>query len=1039
MVNYFRYMSKYDHQAVERRWQQQWLKHKAFQTPEHPDPAKKRYVLDMFPYPSSAGLHVGHPEGMTATDILSRYLRLAGYDVLHPMGWDAFGLPAENFAIKSGKHPAETTGASVASFRRQIQSLGFSYDWSREVSTSDPAYYKWTQWLFEVLHRRGLVYKKKAPVNWCPKDQTVLANEQVVDGACERCGTAVVQKELAQWFFKVTAYADELLSSLDTLDWPEPIKHMQRNWIGRSEGAEIDFALANDEPIQKVLLCTNNPSKVERTRRLLREAGVAVEVVTPEDAGLEPVEVEEHGDLHENSLLKAKAYVGKTDLPTIGMDTGLFLDGVSMDPAKVRRNAFKGEREDSFTQEEIAALMQQYYRDIAAEHGGEVKGYFLDIITLVFPDGTTRVAESRRPLVFTDKLQGTVDPHFPLRNIFKATATDKYAAEHTPEEDLLDLQPYTRALVQVLQPSIHVFTTRPDTLFGVTYVVLAPEHALVSQLTTAEHKNDVEKYIETARTLKEIERTSTDREKTGVFTGSLAINPANGERVPIWVADYVLASYGTGAVMAVPAHDQRDQVFANRYSLPIKEVIKGFVRQPSDPNISRREKSGEGFVFTGKGVLVNSGSYDGKKSEVVRKEIVDDLAGKGSAHETVQYKLRDWLISRQRYWGAPIPVVVCAEHGEQLVPEKDLPVELPDDVDFKPTGESPLARSEKFMKNAKCAVCKKSARRETDTMDTFVDSSWYYLRYCDPKNSKRAFDHNKVAAWLPTDVYVGGAEHAVLHLLYSRFIYKALADAGELPARVGREPFTKLRNQGLILGEDGEKMSKSRGNVVNPDDVVAEYGADALRLYEMFLGPLEMVKPWSTKGIVGMTRFLDRVWLFAKKAEELQKKKLLISIPGKSRRIHLSVKKVTQDIEGFRFNTAISTLMEYFNERDFSSKISQANQLESNEVDLEAFKNFLILLLPFTPHLASECLTILGFSVEKITWPEFDSSLIVEASVEITVQVNGKRRATLTMPRGTNQEDATKAALADENTKKFVTGEPKKVIFVQDKIINFVV
>lgn len=1037
-------MPKYYTQAVERRWQQEWEARKAFRAPEHPDPAKKRYVLDMFPYPSSAGLHVGHPEGYTATDILSRYLRLRGYDVLHPMGWDAFGLPAENFAIKSGKHPAETTAASVASFRRQIQSLGFSYDWEREVNTSDPAYYKWTQWLFEVLHRRGLVYKKKAPVNWCPKDQTVLANEQVVDGACERCGTAVVQKELAQWFFRVTAYADELLSSLDTLDWPEPIKHMQRNWIGRSEGAEIDFTLANDEPIKKVLLATNNPSKVERVQFLLRDALPNIEIVTLEQEGIVAQDVVEDNDLAANATVKARAYFGKTSLPILGMDTGLFLEGAKIDPVKVKRNALGGKDEQQFSSEEVGRLMQEYYAKVAREHGGEIDGYFFDALSLVLPDGSVRGATSKRELVFTDQRHGKYDPHFPLRNLYRSKATGKVTAEQTQAEELIDLRPYTRALVQVLQPSIRVFTTRPDTLFGVTYVVLAPEHALVSQVTTAENKNDVEKYVESARTLKEIERTSTEREKTGVFTGSYAFNPANGERVPIWVADYVLATYGTGAVMAVPAHDERDYTFAKQLKLPVRHVIKppAVVVPPTSESAMGAAVFGhlggdvEHGCWTGEGALTNSGSYDGMQAEAAAKKIVDDLADRGSARETVQYKLRDWLISRQRYWGAPIPVVVCEEHGEQLVPEKDLPVELPDDVDFRPTGESPLARSEKFMKGAKCPVCKKPARRETDTMDTFVDSSWYFLRYCDPKNSKQAFDHKKVAAWLPTDVYVGGAEHAVLHLLYSRFIYKALADAQELPASVGREPFTKLRNQGLILGEDGEKMSKSRGNVVNPDEVVAEYGADALRLYEMFLGPLEMVKPWSTKGIVGMTRFLERVYDLTMAPNE----RMAGELTGGAREIidivrfqNKTVQLVTKDINNFRFNTAISSLMEFatFLRRSTSFRVESSFE--------EARKTLLILLFPFAPHLASECLDHLKFSVEKITWPEFDPALIVEASAEITVQVNGKRRATLTMPRGTNKEEATKAALADVNTRKFVTGEPKKVIFVADKIINFVV
>jgi leucyl-tRNA synthetase len=1024
-------MPKYDHAAVERKWQEEWKKHKAFQPSDTPDSQKKRYVLDMFPYPSSAGLHVGHPEGYTATDIVCRYLRLRGHDVLHPMGWDAFGLPAENFAIKSGKHPRETTEASIANFKRQIQSLGFSYDWSREVNTSDPGYYRWTQWLFEVLYRRGLAYKKMAPVNWCPKDQTVLANEQVVDGACERCGTTVEKKELAQWFFKVTAYAEELLAELDNLDWPEPIKTMQRNWIGRSEGAEIDFPLVTAEPIKKVLLATSNPSKVERTRRLVREAGLAVEVVTPQEIGIEPIEVHEDGDVHDNSLMKAQAYAGKTDLPILGMDTGLLLEGVTMDPAKVRRNALEGADEDSLSQEEIAQRMQKHYRGIAAERGGEVDGYFLDILTLVLPDGSTRVAESRRELVFVDELKGKVDPHFPLRNIFKSRATGKFAAEHSADEDLLDLRPYTRALTELLQPAIRVFTTRPDTLFGVTYVVLAPEHPWVSQLTVPEKMKDVDAYVRRAGKLKDIERTATDHEKTGVFTGSYAINPVNGERVPIWIADYVLATYGTGAVMAVPAHDERDFAFARAMKLPRKNVIKppSLMNTPAYETVASPGAWGhlgnelESECWTGEGTLMNSAPYDGLEAEVGAEKIVHDLAARGGARKTVQYKLRDWLISRQRYWGAPIPVVYCDDHGEQLVPEKDLPVELPDDVDFRPTGESPLARSKDFAKGAKCPVCKKTAQRETDTMDTFVDSSWYFLRYCDPHNKKKAFDHEKVAAWLPVDVYVGGAEHAVLHLLYSRFVYKALADAQELPQSVGREPFKKLRNQGLILGEDGEKMSKSRGNVVNPDEIVSRYGADAFRLFEMFLGPLEMAKPWSMQGIVGMTRFLDRVW----QIHQRDSRKHVELNPDFLRLLNQSIKKVGEDIESFRFNTAISQLM----------VLSKAFD-EQDGLDRRAFGIFLRLLLPFAPHLASECLNIQSQD-DPLAWPPIDPAMVEDLKVEITIQINGKRRAVITMPRGATQDDVVKAALADEKIKKYVTAEPKKVIFVQDKIMNFVV
>jgi len=774
-------MTTYNHQEIEKKWQQKWDEIQLYKTSD--SPKNKKYVLDMFPYPSGAGLHVGHPEGYTATDILTRFLRMNGYDVLHPMGWDAFGLPAENYAIKMGVPPAESTAQNIIRFREQIKSIGLSYDWSREVNTSTPEYYHWTQWLFLQLYKKGLAYKKEASVNWCPSDHTVLANEQVVDGKCERCGSVVEQKMLSQWFFKITDYADRLLNDLDKVDWPEPIKLMQKNWIGKSEGAEIEFEIENQE----------------------------------------------------------------------------------------------------------------------------------------------------------------------IR--------------------------------------IKVFTTRPDTLFGATYLVLAPEHSMVKNLESGiQNTHEVQAYIEATKKKTELQRTALEKDKTGVeLKGIKAINPATKEPIPVWIADYVLANYGTGAIMAVPAHDERDQQFATKFNLPIKVVVNE------------------------EGKLVDSDKYNGLDWTEAKSKIAKEFG-----NEKIQYKLRDWLVSRQRYWGAPIPIMYCADCGEQPVPENELPVLLPTDVDFKPTGESPIVRSKTFH-NAKCPKCGKDAKRDSDTMDTFVDSSWYYFRYTDPHNDKEFASREKINQWLPVDTYVGGAEHAVLHLLYARFFTKALKDFGLIDID---EPFAKLRNQGLIMGPDGEKMSKSRGNVVNPDEVITEFGADSFRMYEMFMGPLEDSKPWSTTGIVGIKRFLDKVWKFQQNFT-----------PSESvNTIHKLIKKITSDIEGFKFNTAIAAFMEFLNQNKHMSK--------------ENWETFLILLAPFAPHITEELWAQLGHtdSIHKQPWPKFDEKMVVDENATVVVQVLGRMRTTLQIPVGMTEEAVKEMAFADINVQKHIEGKSiVKVIFVPNKLINFVI
>ncbi len=829
-------MKKYNPKTIEKKWQKYWEEHQTFQTPENPK--NKQYILDMFPYPSGAGLHVGHPEGYTATDIIVRYKRMNGFDVLHPMGWDAFGLPAENYAIKEGVAPAITTQKNIDRFRKQIKAIGLSYDWSREVNTSEPEYYKWTQWLFLLFYKNGLAYKKEAYVNWCPKDNTVLANEQVVNGHCDRCGTQVEQRLLSQWFFNITKYAEELLSGLDTVDWPEPIKTMQRNWIGKSEGAEIDFS-----------------------------------IVIPAKAGI-------HSESGSGSRIKS----GMTE-------------------------------------------------------------------------------------------------------------------------------------------NIKVFTTRPDTIFGATYLVLAPEHTLVeNSKDQIQNWEEVDAYREATKKKVELERTALAKDKSGVeLKGLTAVNPATKESIPVWIADYVLASYGTGAIMAVPAHDERDFEFATKFGLPISPVINPGVISGDAPDASIRLTnilSGT-ECYIGFGRVINSGKFDGLSSEEAILKMAEEFGT-----QTIKYKLRDWLVSRQRYWGAPIPIIYCETDGMQPVPEGQLPVILPTDVDFKPTGESPLASSKTFHV-VNCPKCGKPATRDSDTMDTFVDSSWYFFRFADPHNEQEFASKKQLETWLPVDMYLGGAEHAVLHLLYARFFCKALRDLGYVSFN---EPFLKLRNQGLILGPDGNKMSKSKGNVINPDDVIEAHGADSLRMYEMFMGPLEDSKPWNTNGLVGLYRFLDRIWVWANQI--IKNKDQHISDSALAQKhLHKLIKKVTGDIESLSFNTAIASMMEFH------------NAVKDEPVSLESLKIFLKLLYPFAPHIVEELHELSGGTqtMQGESWPTFDPALIVESEVNIIIQVNGKVRDRIVLPSGSAEAAVRDAALQSDKIKTALGGAAvKRVVYVVDKLLNIV-
>ncbi|SLM18120.1 Leucine--tRNA ligase [uncultured spirochete] len=821
-------MAKYPFRDIEKKWQQRWEDEQTFRVVEDErfPKEKRRYVLDMFPYPSGAGLHVGHPEGYTATDIYCRYLRMNGYNVLHPMGFDAFGLPAENYAIQTGTHPAVTTYANINRFRTQIKSLGFSYDWSREVTTCDPEYYKWTQWIFLQLFKKGLAYEAEMPINWCPSCKTGLANEEVRDGHCDRCGTKVVRKRIRQWVLKITAYAERLLADLDTLDWPEPIKLMQRNWIGKSEGATVRFTIAQ-------------------------------------------------------SVASASADCAKS----------------------------------------------------------------------------------------------------------------------SAEGDQLE-----------------IYTTRPDTLFGATYMVLAPEHPFVPQITTAGQRAAVEAYIEEAAAKSDLERTDLAKDKTGVFTGAYAINPVNGARIPIWISDYVLISYGTGAIMAVPAHDSRDWDFAKKFNLPIIQVVAG----PDETGPFDKEPEA---CTDEEGVAVNSGEFDGLPTAEFKARISDWLEERGLGKKAVNYKLRDWLFSRQRYWGEPIPVVHCEKCGIVPLPEESLPLTLPEVKSYAPTGtgESPLAAIPEWV-NTTCPKCGGPAKRETNTMPQWAGSCWYYLRYLDPKNPKAFADRSKIDYWMPVDLYVGGAEHAVLHLLYSRFWHKVLYDLGLVNTD---EPFVRLVNQGMILGEDNQKMSKSRGNVINPDDIVESYGADAMRVYEMFMGPLEVSKPWSTAGLVGVSRFLERIWALSERpiVEEPPS-------PELEKLLHKTVKKVTNDTATLNFNTAISQMMICSNELAKLESLPRA-----------AWEPFVLLVAPYAPHLGEELWVKLGHegSVSKAPWPAYREELTHDEEKEIVVQVNGKVRSKFIAPAGTSKEDLIEMAWRAEKIAEWLAGkEIVKVIAVQDKLVSFV-
>ena len=810
----------YDHKSIESKWQKFWLENQTFKSEDISANKPKYYVLDMFPYPSGAGLHVGHALGYVATDIVARYKRMKGFNVLHPMGWDAFGLPAEQYAIKTGTHPKETTQQNVSNFKKQINSLGFSYDWSREINTTDPNYYKWTQWIFMQLYNKGLAYEQEVAVNWCPELKAVLANEEVVNGKSDIGGHPVIRLPMRQWILKITDYAESLLDGLDDLDWPENIKELQKNWIGKSEGVELGFEI----------------------------------------------------DGHNNA--------------------------------------------------------------------------------------------------------------------------------------------------------INVYTTRPDTLFGASYIVLAPEHTLIHSIVTDEQRSKVEAYIDETKKKSDFDRTEVNKDKTGVFTGSYAINPFSKEKIEIWIADYVLISYGTGAIMAVPGHDERDWEFASKYNLPIVEVVEG------------GDVSKAAFTAKGDAKIINSSndktlSMDGLTVDRAIKEAISFIEKNSIGRATVNYKLRDWLFSRQRYWGEPFPLI-HKDDSVELIQEKDLPVMLPEVENYKPSddGKSPLSLVKKWVE-VKDESSNIIGLRETNTMPQWAGSCWYFLRFTDPKNENEAWSKEKENYWMPVDLYIGGQEHAVLHLLYSRFWNHVLYDLGLVSTK---EPFKKLYNQGMILGDDGTKMSKSRGNVINPEEIMDEYGADSMRLYEMFMGPLNKSKPWSTKGLQGCYRFVNKLWSIIVDENGNLSKKIVDNDEGDKDTLflhHQTIKKLGEDIEDLHFNTAVSQLMIYCNHLQ-----------KCNTVSKKLIEELVIILSPFVPHIAEEFWSLLGQSqtISYQSWPQYSEDLIQLDEVTIAVQVNGKLRANINVSKDSNESDVISEAMSLENVKKFTSdGNIVKTIYVPNRLLNFVV
>ncbi|MDI6734205.1 MAG: alpha/beta fold hydrolase [Patescibacteria group bacterium] len=984
-------MKKYDFAKIEKHWQKEWEKEQVYFAQDK-SKKEKKYILVEFPYPSGEGLHVGHLRPYVAGDVYSRFLRMKGYEVMYPIGWDAFGLPAENYAIQQGIHPAITTVKNIKNVKVQLKSWGIGFDWSREVNTTDPEYYKWTQWIFLQLYKAGLVYEARGFINWCPKDKTGLANEEVVGGCCERCGVSVEKKELRQWYLKITDYAEKLLEGLKKLDWPEKIKIQQENWIGKSEGAEIDFKIKDGVAPFYVLLhgYTGSPSSnfFPWLKRELERCGA--KVYAPKLPNTDDPRVYDQVE----AVLKSVPFDKNTVL--VGHSLGGVVAMKILE--QLKKPVKKTILVSSFTKN---TFITEPFEPYAFDWKFDEKKIRVNAgIVHVLRDTT----DDTVPRYQADNIKQLIGGI-----IFDFTANEPHASGDKEPEIL-------RHCIDSLQ----VFTTRPDTLFGATYMVLAPEHELIRKLEVKiTNYGEVKKYISEAREKSEEERTN---EKIGVeLKGIKAINPANKKEIPVFVADYVLSGYGTGAIMAVPAHDERDFEFAKKYNLEIKKVILPvLIKNPlGSAQGVPLEVAIQSECWIGDGQLINSGKFDGMDSEKAKYEITKFVGGK----KKIQYRLRDWVFSRQRYWGEPIPLVHCEKCGVVPVPERGLPILLPEVKRYEPTGtgESPLAVIDSWV-NTKCPKCGGGAKRETNTMPQWAGSSWYYLRYADPNNKKEFANIDLLKYWLPVDAYFGGMEHTTLHLLYSRFWHEFLYNQKFVPTP---EPYIKRIPHGIILGSDGEKMSKSRGNVVNPNETIKKFGADSLRMYELFLGPHEAAVSWNEKGILGISRFLERVNKFFqiknKNSKDDESIKTLL---------HKTIKKATEDINEYKFNTAISALMVLL------------NNMEGKELSREIKEIFLKLLNPFAPYLVEELWYNLGNKnfIQKESWPEFDEKYLKEDSFELVIQVNGKHRATIVVGVGIKEDEAQKLALAQEKVKNFINNQKiKKVIFVPNRLINFVV
>jgi leucyl-tRNA synthetase len=1131
-------MKPYDHTKIEKKWQKYWESKKVNRAKENQKGKtlkKKFYALIEFPYPSGDGLHVGHIRSNTAMDIISRKRRREGYEVLYPIGWDAFGLPTENYAIKTGIQPEKVTKKNTDTFRKQLKALGFSFDWDREINTTDPKYYKWTQWIFLQFLKKGLAYKKKMTINWCPKDLIGLANEEVIDGKCERCGTPVEKREKEQWMLAITKYADRLHKDLDQTDFLEKIKIQQRNWIGKSEGAEIEFNLVLKENKPNFLILhgfegSPKDNFIPWLKKSLENSGYRVEAPELPNSS-NPKESEQVDYVLKNCHIDESTVI-------IGHSLGAI---VAMKVVEKLKTKISGLVLVS------AAMDPKFTKNVKPYHKNFDWHFNFDDIKNKITSGTAILSDTEEPhrLEYLKYLSGNLNAI-----LLETKAKEKhYCAKEEPD------------ILKAVTVEIKVYTTRPDTLYGVTYIVLSSEHAWVGPLLDiVTNKEEVERYLNGVKNKTEIERTAEDKEKTGVeLKGVKAINPANREEIPVWIADYVLSDYGTGAVMAVPAHDERDFEFAKKYKLQIKEVVipkvideqdpprdgvkvvernavQAIVINPSDNKVlmlkwkkypwttfitggiegnediveaakreiqeetgyinikyiktlggpveshfyanhknENRKATFHGLVFelvnnevkeidekekdihdvawmswdelskdknikcseydiwldrffkkphayTDPGVLVNSEKFNGKNSTDIKKEITESVGGQW----VTKYKLRDWVFSRQRYWGEPIPVIHCEKCGVVPVPEKDLPVKLPRVKNYKPTetGESPLALISKWV-NTKCPRCKGKAKRETDTMPNWAGSSWYYLRYADPKNNKEFASKKALKYWTPVDWYNGGMEHTTLHLLYSRFWHKFLYDLELVPSS---EPYKKRTSHGLILAEGGEKMSKSKGNVINPDDIIKTVGADTLRIHEMFMGPFDQAIAWDTNAIAGARRFIERVW-------KLQEK---IALPKEIRenekidaQVHKTIKKVSEDIEDMKFNTAISAMMILVNEFEKEEKISKEN-----------YEFLLGLLAPFAPHVAEEIWTNLKNKVRlhEMPWPKFNPKKIVESDIRITIQVNGKVRGSMEVESDLSDQEIQNMALSKDEIRKWIEGkEVKRVIIIKNKLINIVI